>query len=239
MADVPNLADADGGEETGSGIGTLNESSLHAGLKALLTEPGDETEVPLAGFVIDIRRADLLIEIQTQSFAAMGRKLDRLLDDYDIRIVYPVATTTYLVRPDKQPRRSPKRLDIYAVLDELVSVPTLIDHPRLALDVVLLDIDRHQRHDPKARRGRGGWRTTDKRIRQIHGWRRFSSGHDVLELLPRGLPETFTTSDIAATKATSRSGAQKLAYVLRALELITLVDSDRRGYHYRLSDGRA
>ena len=60
-------------------IGTLNESSLHAQLKQLLSEQGDEFEVDLDGFVIDIRRGDLLIEVQTGSFGAMGRKLDRLL----------------------------------------------------------------------------------------------------------------------------------------------------------------
>jgi len=225
--------DPDADESTG--IGTLNESSLHAGLKAMLTEPDDELEVPLNGFVIDIRRGDLLIEVQTQSFASMARKLDNLLDVYDIRIVHPIAEATYLVRPGKPRRKSPKKGDIYSILDELVSIPTLIDHPRLQIDVALLDIDRHQIHDPKARRGRGGWRTVDKQIREVRSWHNFASGNDVLKLLPSGLPAVFTTADIAATKATSRAGAQKLAYVLRALDLIELIDADRRGYQYRLS----
>jgi hypothetical protein len=224
--------------DASTAIGTLNESSLHADLKSMLTEPGDELEVPLDGFVIDIRRGTLLIEVQTQSFASMARKLDNLLDRYDIRIVHPIAVTTYLVRPDRGRRRSPKRGTVYSVLDELVSIPTLIDHPRLALDVALLDIDRHQIHDPKARRGRGGWRTVDKTIREIRGWRRFESGGDVLNLLPAELPSIFTTADIAAIGEIDRSGAQKLTYVLRSLGLIELIDADRRGYRYRLSEPR-
>ena len=64
-----------------AGIGTLNEGSLHAALKERYAEPGDEFEVPLDGFVIDIRRPGQLIEIQTSSFKAMGRKLDRLLGE--------------------------------------------------------------------------------------------------------------------------------------------------------------
>ena len=219
----------------GSGIGTLNEGSLHAALKELLAEPGDELEVPLDRFVIDIRRGDLLIEVQTQSFAAMARKLDSLLDSYTIRIVYPVAVTTFLHRPDAKPRRSPKKGDRYSVLDELVSIPTLIDHPRLGIDVALLQVERHQVHDPTARRGRGGWRTTDKRLRSLEGWYYLRHGSDLLDMLPSGLPEVFTTADIASSSPMSRSSAQKLAYILRALSLIQLIDRDKRGHLYQLN----
>lgn len=215
-------------------IGTLNEGSIHVALKELVAEPGDEFEVRLDNFVIDIRRGDLLIEVQTQSFAAMGRKLDALLDRHCIRIVHPVAVATFLHRPSKPVRRSPKKGNRFSILDELVSVPTLIDHPGFSVDVVLMDVDRYQRHDPKARRGRGGWRTVDKRIRRIDRWERFESGSDVLAMLPSGLPEVFTTADIASGGSIARGSAQKLAYVLRALDLITLIGADRGGYRYRL-----
>ena len=211
----------------------MNEGPIHAELKSVLAEPGDQLEVPLDGFVIDIRRGDLLIEIQTQSFASMTRKLDALLERFRIRIVHPVAAVTHLHRPPKPSRRSPKKGDRYSILDELVSVPTLIDHPGLSVDVALMEIDRYQTHDPAARRGRGGWRTTDKQIRSILTWQRLESGDDVLDLLPSDLPAIFTTADIAATGCTGRTGAQRLVYVLKSLELITLVDADPRGYRYR------
>tara|TARA_B110000014_G_C20100324_1_gene577464 strand:- start:1253 stop:1462 length:210 start_codon:yes stop_codon:yes gene_type:complete len=37
-------------------IGTLNEGSLHASLKQFFAQPGDEFEVPINGYVIDIVR---------------------------------------------------------------------------------------------------------------------------------------------------------------------------------------
>ena len=37
-------------------IGTLNEGSLHADLKEHYWEPGDLTEAPLGGFVVDLFR---------------------------------------------------------------------------------------------------------------------------------------------------------------------------------------
>ncbi|MBT6445957.1 MAG: hypothetical protein HOK58_13350, partial [Acidimicrobiaceae bacterium] len=74
-----------------SDIGTLNEGSLHAALKELYAQPGDQFEVPLDRFVIDIKRGSELIEVQTVSFASMGKKLDHLLPDYQILLVHPIA----------------------------------------------------------------------------------------------------------------------------------------------------
>ena len=216
-----------------SGIGTLNESSLHAQIKDLLVADGDEQEVDLDGFVIDIRRGDQLIEIQTTAFGAMGRKLDHLLTDHRILLVHPIAVATYLDRPGRRPRRSPRKGDLWSVLDELVSIPTLLDHPNLALEVWLVAVDRVQVEDPKARRGRGGWRTVDRRLRSVESRHRFDSADDLVALLPDGLPESFTTADIAAAADIRRDAAQKLAYCLRALERIELIEQRRAGYVYR------
>lgn len=41
-----------------SGIGLLNEKSLHASLKQWYAQPGDRFEVAVDGFVIDIVRND-------------------------------------------------------------------------------------------------------------------------------------------------------------------------------------
>ena len=46
-----------------SGIGVLNEKPLHASLKEWYAKPGDQLEVAIDGFVIDIVRDDLLLEV--------------------------------------------------------------------------------------------------------------------------------------------------------------------------------
>lgn len=194
---------------------------------------GDELEVDLDGFVIDIRRGDLLIEIQTGSFGALGRKLDHLLGEHRVLLVHPIAVATYLQRPGARARKSPRRGSLWSVLDELVSIPTLLDHPNLVLEVWLVDVDRVQVADPKARRGRGGWRTVDRRLRDVESRHRFESTDDLVALLPPGLPDRFTTADIAERAGTGRDVAQKLAYCLRALERIELVEQRRSGYVYR------
>ncbi len=162
----------------------------------------------------------------------MGRKLDRLLSDHEITLIHPVAVQTYLHKPDAKPRRSPIKGSLYSVLDELVSIPTLIDHPKLTIDVVLAVVDKFQAYDPKARRGRGGWRTVDKMLRSVEGHHRFQTADDLAALLPGDLPTTFTTADIASKSDMSRSAAQKLAYCLTALDRIERTERTRAGHIY-------
>lgn len=216
-------------------IGTLNEGSLHAALKQLYSEPGDEFEVPLGRFVIDIRRPDLLIEIQTSSFGSMGKKLDHLLEQHKILLVYPIAVESYLNRDKAKARKSPKRGSIYSLFGELVSIPTLLDHPNLTLDVVLVSVDKMQQHDPKARRGRGGWRTTDRVLREILERHRFQAATELLGLLPKHLPPVFTTADMAAAGIFDRDTARQMAYCFRALGFFEEVGRTKAGYNYTLT----
>lgn len=222
------------------GVGTLNEGSLHAALKEYYARPGDAFEVPLEGFVIDIVRAEnqpdeLLIEIQTGSFGAMGNKLDRLLSERRILLVHPIATETILYKPGAKPRRSPKRGSVYSLFDELVSIPTMLDHPNLEIEVVLVRVGKHQVADPRARRGRGGFRTVDRSLETVLETHRFQTIKDLLRLVPPGLPNPFTTADLAATGCVSRDEAQRLAYCFKACGLFKPIDRTRAGYRYRLS----
>lgn len=215
-------------------IGTLNEGSLHASLKAAYAQTGDQFEVPLGGFVIDIRRDDVLIEIQTGSFAALGNKLDHLLGSHRVLLVHPIAAETHLRRPGRPTRRSPKRRTIHHLFEELVSIPTLLDHPNLTLDVVLVSVTKVQAPDPRARRGRGGWRTVDRELREILGCHRFERPDDLLELVPT-VPPVFTTADLAAAATISRDIAQQMAFCLRHLGLFEEGPRTPRGIEYRIA----
>ena len=218
---------------TSSGIGTLNESSLHAAVKDFLAMPGDRFEVPLAGFVIDIVRGEQLIEIQTGSFGALGNKLDRLLGDHAIRIVHPIALETWIARPGKRPRKSPRRGSILDLFEELTSLPTLLDHPHLSLELLL--IEEEQLRDAGRR---GERRVMDRRLRSVRATRRFEGVHDLAALLPVALPERWTTADLARAAGISRRLAQSMAYCLRINELIIEQSRNRGGRAYALAPQR-
>ncbi|MBT8495049.1 MAG: hypothetical protein KJO07_18530 [Deltaproteobacteria bacterium] len=228
-------------DTSGPIVGTLNESSLHAELKRRYAQPGDAFEVPIDRFVADIAR-DLsgpdprLIEIQTASFAAMGTKLDHLLPRFRITIVHPIVVRTRLDRPGRKPRLSPKKGSLHLLFGELVSMPTLLDHPNLDIDAILLDVVKVQEIDRHVRRGRGGFRTIDKRIETVHGTHRFASMDDVYDaFVPDDLPARFTTADLAAAAGVPRSVAQQMAYCFKYSCHLSENDRTREGIVYTRS----
>jgi hypothetical protein len=68
-------------------IGTLNEGALHAELKDWYRRRGDRVEQLVDGFVVDLVRSELLVEIHTGSFAPLRRKLEQLTRRHRVRLV--------------------------------------------------------------------------------------------------------------------------------------------------------
>ncbi len=217
-------------------IGTLNEGSLHADLKQHYSEPGDVSEAPLHGFVVDLLRTqnnqNNIIEIQTTSFASMRKKLNALLDTYKITIVYPISIHTTLLKPNKAPRKSPKRGDLFTIFSELVSIPDLLHHPNLSFEAVLVSVSKIQKYDKQLRRNRGGYRTINTQLISIHETHHFHHLKDFMELLPDGLPNKFTTADISNLAKISRSTAQQMAYCFRKAGVIVEIGKKKEGKVY-------
>jgi hypothetical protein len=218
-----------------SGIGVLREGPLHAAVKELLARPGDRAEVPVGGYVIDLVRADgELVEIQTGGFTPLGPKLDALLDAHRMRIVHPVAAERRIVRIDEHgevlsSRRSPLRGGVLDVFDRLVSFPSLLAHPHLVVEVLLCRED-HIRA-PEAGRSRSGRRRRDpgqRRLADVLGRVELRAPADAAALLPGELGAApFTTRELAAALGCRMVLAQRVAYCLRAMEV--LHDAGKRG----------
>lgn len=208
-----------------SSIGVLREGPLHASIKAELAEPGDRLEVPVGRFVIDLVRADgELIEVQTGGFGGLSGKLDSLLDEYRIRIVHPVAAERRIVRIDQYGevvsiRRSPRRATAVDVFDKLVAFPSLLSHPNLTLEILLLSEDHVRSETPITSRRR----TRDpgeRRLVAVLDRVQFRSPADVLQTLPSLPLKPFSTRELASLLGCSILLAQRTAYCLRMNKLI-------------------
>jgi hypothetical protein len=127
-----------------SGIGLLNEKPLHASLKEWYARPGDQFEVAVDGFVIDIVQDDLLLEIQTSNFASIKSKLIDLVRAHRIRLIYPIAQEKWIVKLAEDDsggvarRKSPKRGRVEDLFWEMVSFPQLLANPNFALEVLMI-----------------------------------------------------------------------------------------------------
>ena len=220
----------------GPHIGILGENSLHAGLKRALAEPGDLFEQPVDGYVIDIVRGDLLIEIQTANFAAMKRKLAALTRHHDVRVVHPIAVEKWIVKmgPDGQSwlgrRRSPGRGSVYGIFRELVSFPHLLGCGRLSVEVVLTQEEEIRVNDGRGSWRRRGWSIADRRLLGIAERVLLASPADFRALLPADLPDPFTTRDLANGLDESVNLMGKMAYCLRAMGAVQV--AGRRGNAY-------
>src|ERR1051325_3054286 len=169
-----------------SGIGLLNEKPLHASLKQWYARPGDRFEVPVDGFVIDIVRDDLLIEIQTRNFSSIKSKLNNLTHSQRVRLIYPIVQEKLIVRGAIR-RKSPKRGRWEDLFWELVSIPQLLSNPNFSLEVLMIRQEEVRRYDRKRKWRRRGWVIESCRLLEVLDRHLFGASSDWLGFLPNGL----------------------------------------------------
>jgi len=215
-------------------IGQLRERSLHAALKEWCAHPGDRLEANIDGYVIDVVRGDLLIEVQTRNIAGIRTKLLALAEQHDVRIVYPLVAsrTIETVAADGETvlrrRRSPSKQVWASLFDELVHCPTLLELPRLDLLAVRVAVSEVRCAD-----GLGSWRRQgisirDTRLDTVLEERVFTGGHDLIALLPDSLEGAFTHRQLAAALGVRLATAQRASYCLRQLGLLRAAGSSGR-----------
>lgn len=201
-------------------IGTYREGPLHAALKNWYARPGDQFEVPVDGFVIDLVRDDLLVEIQTGGFTPLRRKLERLLDTHRVRIVHPIALDTWIVRMGDggevlSRRRSPKHQTPVDIFAGLVSITDHLTSPDLEIDVVSTVQQQVRKHEAGKAWRRKGWVIDHRSLIEVAGVVEIRSKADLAGFLPSAMDDPFTTADLAAALETNRRTAQQMVYCLR------------------------
>lgn len=210
------------------------ETALHRQLKLNYATSVEMTEVTVQGYRIDaIGKRGELIEIQHASLGALRDKTRCLLSEQTkrVRIVKPIIARKTLVTLDApdgemvRKRLSPKRGDVLDIFLDLVYFGTIFPHPKLILEVVLIEAQetRIDRAHPSRRRGKR-YRTLEQTLVGIESRFEFVKLSDLLALLPLGeLPQPFDTAELAAAMGKPRWFAQKVAYCLRQAGAATLV----------------
>ena len=206
----------------------MTEYSLHSEIKRWYMGSGDELEVKVDDFIVDVLRGKLLIEIQTGNFSAIKQKLTKLLrNNNQVRLVYPIAKQKWIVHVSRsgefvRRRKSPKKGKLTDLFYELVHAPSLIKDRNFSLEVLLIEEEEIRCND-----GRGSWRrrgisVQDRKLLNVLDRIVFEDSRDFLEFLPKELDGHFTNKVLASKLGISVRLAQKITYCLRKMGAIAI-----------------
>jgi hypothetical protein len=217
----------------------MPETSLHAALKTWYAQPGDSIEALVDGYIIDIRRGDTLIEIQTRHFSSLRHKLEELLAHYPVHLVHPIASQKWIVHIENgiatRRRKSPKHGRTEHMFNELVYIPHPLNNSNFSLQILFTEEEETWVNESGGSWRRKGWRIADRRLIGILGTQEFYRINEYRDLMPTDLPETFTAADLARQAQLPHKLAQKMPYTLPASEIIKVNRRVNRAYEYSLN----
>lgn len=218
------------------------ETTLHRQLKALYTDDPQQREVTVDGYRIDAVCKGELIEVQCASLSAIRDKVAALLETHRVRVVKPIVARRFLItrRSKRGPvvsrRYSPARGDAFDLFEELVHFVTVFPHPRLSLELLLVEIEeRRSRRKPRRWKDRN-YRVLDRSLTSVESRRLLSGAGDLLAFLPDELLDPFTTADLSDRCDIPRWLAQKVAYCLRKTGAALSVEKRGRLRLYRRAE---
>ncbi|MDQ1280727.1 MAG: hypothetical protein QG670_1990 [Thermoproteota archaeon] len=219
-----------------------NERSLHSAIKTWIAKPGDRFEVTVDGFIVDVVRDDLLIEVQTRNFSAIRDKISTLVLKHRVRLVYPIPSRKTIVHVDRlngnplKRRVSPKKGRLIELFNELVWIPQLCKEQNFELEVLMVEEEEIRCDD-----GRGTWRRRGISIKnhilvRVVDQAIFTSAHDFFSFLPDTLSQPFTNQQIAISLGISLRLARRMTYSLREMGALHLMGKAGHALLFRVSE---
>jgi hypothetical protein len=203
----------------------MNEHPLHSEIKNWYSLPGDRFEVKINDFIIDIVRHALLIEIQTRNFSGIKMKLARLLENHEIRLVYPIPQLKWIVHVTEsgevtRRRRSPRKGRLADLFYELANTPDFVKEENFSLEVLMIEEEELRCNDGKGSWRRKGISIKDRRLMNVKSRTLFKNERDFLRFLPNHLIDPFTNKEFAELSGISINLARRITYCLRKMGAI-------------------
>lgn len=210
------------------------ESSLHSAIKQWYSLEGDKLEARVDDFKVDILRRDLLIEIQTANFSAIKPKLQRLLNNHKVRIVYPIPKQKWIIHRSTATgktfgrRRSPREGRLSDLFSELIRIPSLFASGNLSVEVLMIEMEEIWCNDRRGSWRRRGASIEDRKLIRVLERRIFENQTDFLRLLPDGLADPFSNRNLAESLGIPINQSRRMTYALRKMGAIVHVGETRR-----------
>jgi hypothetical protein len=211
----------------------MNEFSLHSEIKKVYSLPGDQFEIKLGNYIVDILRGNLVIEVQTKNFSALKEKLQVLTEKHKVRLVYPLPEKKWITHVTKDhivlnTRKSPRKGKLTDLFRELVMIPHMIGEENFSLEVLLIDEEEIRCDDGKGSWRRRGVSIKERKLLKVNDRILFQTKTDYLKILPEDLNEVFTNKELSKLTKISARTARQITYCLRNSSVIRLAGKKGR-----------
>lgn len=219
-------------------IGTKQERTLHQYLKYYFCEESKYHEQKCNGYIVDIFKDQQIIEIQTSSFNAMRKKLETLLPDYKITIVYPIIQERTLYNFNdlgelENIRKSPKREHPLKIGKELYKINHLLNHKNLSFIGVVLKV--YEERIPYINRYKQRRMTRINQIPyELVAIINFKNPADFKYIIP--FDNEFTALDFKKKIKLSPRDTASTLISLRTLEAIEITRKEGKKYIYQIKE---
>ena len=217
------------------------EYSLHSQIKNWYSIQGDDVEIKINDYIIDIVRSDLLIEIQTRNLSAIKKKLTKLLVSHQVRLVYPIARLKWILYESSQgefirKRKSPKKGHLLDIFNELVYIADLFKEENFSFEVLFIKEEEISCNDGKGSWRRKGISIKDRRLLEIFDQMLFNSRIDFLKFLPTDLGDPFTNRMLAKKLGISVRIARRMTYSLRKMNILAIACNKKRTLFFKIKE---
>ena len=229
-----------------AGIGTLGEKKLHKILKYYFEPDKNYHEIKVGGYVADIRRENLIIEIHCGSFASIRDKINYYLEncrDDKIIFVHPVLAVRHMCWIDKQTGESsrisssPKFTGIYKFYEQIYYIKDYIGNEKFNLKLLLLEILEYKFLDGWGKFKKNNATKIDKIPMAIVGEENFNLKKDYLKFIPSKLIDKggFTAKELSGESEVKGRPVYSFINAMRKTGIIAETGKKGRSIYYTVN----
>jgi hypothetical protein len=229
-------------EKSKNTIGTLSEKTLHAVLKRYFDDEESHHEIKVGSYFADISGKNGIIEIQTRNFDKIRKKLEKFLEVSKVTVVYPIASTKWLIWIDEETgeitkkRKSPKTGTPYEIFYELYKIKQFLTHPNLQFCIVLIDIEEYRLLNGWSKDRKKGSTRHERIPIDIIDEIYIENVEQYNKFLPADLPSQFTSKDYKKATSLNQRNAQTALNILFHVGAIDRVGKKGNQYLYELAN---
>jgi hypothetical protein len=223
-------------------IGTLSEKSIHSLVKDYIEPNKEYQEVKVGNYIADIKKDNLIYEIQTQQFKNLLGKINYYTScKYRTIIVHPIAKNKYInwVEPSSmeivERRKTPHKGVIQDIFKELYWIVDYLDNPLVELNIILLDVEEYKYLDGYGQNSKKRATKIDKVPTKVNEIVQIKSISDLIKFLPDTLPEKFTSKDFIKHSKCNKRWAGSGLKMLRDRGIINIVEKSGNSFIYTRS----